>query len=59
MLINDFSVIQKLKFDLEKRKKIMGESLKTNILLNNINNGVFQSLEMVNTAIFSTQKTTS
>jgi hypothetical protein len=41
MLINDFSVIQKLKFDLEKRKKIMGESLKTNILLNNINNGVF------------------
>ena len=41
MLINDFSVIQKLKFDLEKRKKIMGECLKTNILLNNINNGVF------------------
>jgi hypothetical protein len=40
MLINDFSVIQKLKFDLEKRKKIMGESLKTNILLNSINNGV-------------------
>ena len=40
MLINDFSVIQKLKFALEKRKKIMGESLKTNILLNNINNGV-------------------
>lgn len=41
MLINDFSVIQKLKFALEKRKKIMGECLKTNILLNNINNGVF------------------
>lgn len=40
MLINDFSVIQKLKFALEKRKKIMGESLKTNILLNSINNGV-------------------
>ena len=40
MLISDSSVIQKLYFALEKRKKIMGESLKTNILLDSNNRGV-------------------